>query len=79
MKELLAKFHFSNFLAFIIVIFIMIYWFYISSSAFPTAMVKEISDIKIATITIMTGIISFYFGSSQSKKKEEQKLNNEKE
>lgn len=65
MKELLEKFHFANFLAFIVVLGCFTYFFYISSSAFPVSMVKEISDIKIAFITVLTGIMGYYFGASK--------------
>lgn len=60
--------NFANVLAFYIVTACLFYFFYISSNNFPIALVKEISDIKIAMITIMTGIISYYFGSSKSSK-----------
>lgn len=62
------KINFANFLAFCVVATCFVYFFYISSSRFPVAMIKEISDIKIAMITIVTGIISYYFGSSKSSK-----------
>lgn len=62
------KINFANFLAFMVVAACFTYFFYISSSKFPAAMIKDISDIKIAMITIVTGIISYYFGSSKSSK-----------
>lgn len=62
------KFNFTNFLAFCIVAACFTYFFYISSSKFPLSLLKDISDIKIAMITIVTGIISYYFGASVKNK-----------
>lgn len=70
-KNIKFRFNFANFLAFYIVTFCMIFFFYISSNRFPVALVKEISDVKIALITVMTGIISYYFGSSKSSKEKD--------
>ena len=55
---------FHNFLATLIVLMCFGYFFYISSSHFPTSLLKDIGDIKIAMITMITGIIGYYFGSS---------------
>lgn len=59
---------FTNLLALLIVLMCFGYFFYISSSSFPLALLKDIGDIKIAMITIVTGIMSYYFGSSKSSK-----------
>lgn len=68
-QEFLLKIPFTNFLAFFIVCMCFGYFFYISSSSFPASLIKEISDIKIAMITVVTGIIGYYFGNSNKKDK----------
>lgn len=65
------KLNFRDGLALLIVILCFGYFYYISSARFPVTLLKDIGDIKIAMITIMTGVIGYYFGSS--KKTEEQK------
>lgn len=61
---------FTNALALTIILMCFGYFFYISSSHFPTALLKDIGDIKIAMITIVTGIIGYYYGSSKHKENE---------
>lgn len=60
--------NFTNILALLIVLLCFGYFYYISSSSFPLALLKDIGDIKIAMITIVTGIMSYYFGSSKGSK-----------
>lgn len=61
---------FTNALALLIVLMCFGYFYYISSSHFPAALLKDIGDIKIAMITIVTGIIGYYYGSSKHKENE---------
>lgn len=77
MKSIIGniRIHFVNFLGFYIITLCFAFFFYISSSHFPAALLKEISDIKIAMITIVSGVISYYYGSSKGKDKEETKTN----
>lgn len=63
----------QNALAIMVVLLCFGYFFYISSSKFPSALLKDISDLKIAMITMVTAIISYYFGASKSKPNEQQK------
>lgn len=60
---------FNNLLAVLIIILCFIYFFYISSSHLPVALIKEISDIKIAFITIMGTVIGYYYGGAKNKDK----------
>lgn len=55
----------QNVLALIVIILCFGYFYYISSARFPVNLLKDISDLKIAMITMVTAIISYYFGSSK--------------
>lgn len=63
----------QNALAIVVILLCFAFFFYISSSKFPTALQNNISDLKIAMITMVTAIISYYFGASKSKPNEQQK------
>lgn len=69
------KFSFANFLAMYVVTGIFSYFFYLSSNKFPVALLKDVGDIKIAMITILTGVISYYFGSSKGSKDKSDAIN----
>lgn len=68
LKEI--KVNFANTLALVVILLCFAYFFYISSSKFPAAMIKDIGDIKIAMITTLTMIVGYYFGSSKSKQQQ---------
>lgn len=70
MIEQLKKIPFQTFLATITVLCCFGFFFYISSSLFPPAMVKEISDIKIALITVLSTVMGYYFGGAKSKQQQ---------
>lgn len=67
MADWIKRLPFTNVLAILIILFCFVYFFYISSSHLPVALIKEISDIKIAFITIMGTVIGYYFGGAKSK------------
>lgn len=62
------KLNFANILALYVVTLIFAFFFYVCSNKFPVALLKDIGDIKIALITVLTGIVAYYFGSSKSSK-----------
>lgn len=65
------KGNFTNFLACLVILLCFGYFYYISSKRFPVALIKDISDIKIAMINIAMFIVGFYFGSSKKEHKDE--------
>lgn len=75
MKELFKriKFNFINVLAFTVLTYCFGYLFYITSSRFPAERLKDIGDIKIAYIQIISLILGYFFVSS---KKEQSNQNN---
>lgn len=66
----------QNVLALIVIILCFGYFYYISSARFPINLLKDISDLKIAMITMVTAIISYYFGSSKSKQEAQVQIEN---
>lgn len=67
----MRKVNFTNFLAFFVVTICLGYFYYISSKRFPVALLKDVSDIKIAMINITMLVIGYYFGASKKDKKDE--------
>lgn len=73
-KNLFYHFNFANVLAFYVVTLIFVFFFYLCSSRFPIALLKDVGDIKIALITVLTGIVAYYFGSSKSSKDKQETI-----
>lgn len=71
MIDQLKKIPFQTFLATLVVILCFAFFFYISSGLFPASMVKEIGDIKIALITVLSTVMGYYFGGAKSKQQTE--------
>lgn len=67
----MRKFNFTNFLAYTVVVFCLFYFFYVSSRRFPLEMTKDIADIKMAMVAIISSVISYYFGASKKDKSEQ--------
>jgi len=68
------KLNFANLLAFYVITLIMAWFFYVSSAHFPPALLKEVSDIKIAFIGVNGLILGYYFGSSKSSKDKDEQI-----
>jgi hypothetical protein len=56
---------FRDFIALLIVLLCFFYFYYISSARFPQALLKDISDIKMAMVSLVTMVIGYYFGASK--------------
>lgn len=74
-KNLLQSVSFPNFFAVFVVTMIFIYFFYISSSKFPTEQMNSVSEIKTALIATLTGIISYIYGSSRKGSQRDEVIN----
>jgi uncharacterized protein YjeT (DUF2065 family) len=59
------KISFRDVIALIIILGGGLYFFYISSARFPMALLKDVSDIKMAIVSIVTMVIGYYFGASK--------------
>lgn len=67
------KFNFPNFLAFCIVMGCFCYFFWVSSDKAALEN-HNVGEIKTAMIAIIMSIVGFYFGSSQSSKKDRETI-----
>jgi hypothetical protein len=56
---------FRDLIALLIILLCFFYFYYISSARFPQALLKDISDIKMAMVSLVTMVIGYYFGASK--------------